>query len=213
MSAQTIRILESKVNLASDGLAPAPWFHATGFKRPHLSYRAPTKYGPAPPLLSVRQHQAETKIGTWVGLTNFRYFNMYDLEKIPLPLHPLPSPSAPPISYAHTCINDNHAAEQRDIEFDMGGALYKRSDGDDSGAACVQMVMNRTRAEFNNSAESYIEIIQNETKVRQLRLAYYATVTLMDAQLGRVLDSLEATGLDKNTIVTFIGTPHSVLMF
>lgn len=93
----------------------------------------------------------------------------------------------------------------------MGGTLYKRGDtggkrdGDQGGADCVQMVMNRTRPEFNGSAESYIEIIQNETKVRQLRLAYYATVSLMDAQLGRVMDSLEATGLDKNTIVTFIG--------
>ena len=33
----------------------------------------------------------------------------------------------------------------------------------------------------------------------------YATVTLMDAQLGRVLDALEETGLERNTIVTFIG--------
>ena len=46
--------------------------------------------------------------------------------------------------------------------------------------------------------------------MRQLRLAYYATVTLMDAQLGRVLDSLEATGLEKNTIVTFIGASCAV---
>ena len=43
-SVQTIRILESKVDAALNGAAPAPWFHATGFKRPHLSYRAPTKY-------------------------------------------------------------------------------------------------------------------------------------------------------------------------
>jgi arylsulfatase A-like enzyme len=42
-------------------------------------------------------------------------------------------------------------------------------------------------------------------QVRELRKAYYATVSLMDAQLGRVLDTLESTGLDKNTIVTFIG--------
>ena len=91
---------------------------------------------------------------------------MYDLEKIPLPLHPMPSPSAPPISYAHTCINDNHAAEQRDIQFDVGGTLFKHSDsGEFAGPACVPMVINRTRPEFNNSAESYIEIIQNETKV------------------------------------------------
>ena len=90
---------------------------------------------------------------------------MYDLEKIPLPLHPMPSPSAPPISYAHTCINDNHAAERRDIEFDMGGALYKHSDGSELRAACVPMVVNRSRPEFNNSAESFIEIIKNDVRV------------------------------------------------
>jgi hypothetical protein len=98
---QTIRILESKVAAtaaaaaaATDGPAAAapqaPWFHACGFKRPHLSYRAPTKY-----------------------------FDMYDLEKIPLPLHPLPAPSAPPISYSHNCINDNHAAEDGDEALDV----------------------------------------------------------------------------------------------
>eukprot|EP01045_Picozoa_sp_COSAG04_P040038 COSAG04_NODE_11506_length_705_cov_1.179868_1_plen_53_part_00 len=39
----------------------------------------------------------------------------------------------------------------------------------------------------------------------------YATVTLMDAQLGRVLDALEETGLERNTIVTFIGDRESRL--
>ena len=39
----------------------------------------------------------------------------------------------------------------------------------------------------------------------------YATVTLMDAQLGRVLDALEETGLERNTIVTFIGDRESCL--
>jgi arylsulfatase A-like enzyme len=33
--------------------------------------------------------------------------------------------------------------------------------------------------------------------------AYYASITFMDAQVGRVLDALEKTGLDKNTIVLF----------
>ena len=39
---QTIRILKDKV--APGGAAGQPFFHACGFKRPHLSYRAPTKY-------------------------------------------------------------------------------------------------------------------------------------------------------------------------
>lgn len=33
--------------------------------------------------------------------------------------------------------------------------------------------------------------------------AYYASITFADAQLGRILDSLEETGLDKNTVVVF----------
>ena len=42
-------------------------------------------------------------------------------------------------------------------------------------------------------------------QVRQLRLAYYAVISLTDAHVGIVLNALEETGLDKNTIVTFIG--------
>ncbi|MCA9245477.1 MAG: sulfatase [Planctomycetales bacterium] len=38
---------------------------------------------------------------------------------------------------------------------------------------------------------------------RQAIQAYYASITFMDAQLGRVLDVLEETGLDENTIVLF----------
>ena len=52
---QTIRILKDKV--APGGAAGQPFFHACGFKRPHLSYRAPTKYFDmctiASPLLSL----------------------------------------------------------------------------------------------------------------------------------------------------------------
>ena len=33
--------------------------------------------------------------------------------------------------------------------------------------------------------------------------AYYASVTFMDAQIGRVLDVLEDEGLEKNTIIVF----------
>ena len=36
-----------------------------------------------------------------------------------------------------------------------------------------------------------------------VKKAYYATTTFMDAQIGRVLDKLKETGLDKNTIVVF----------
>jgi hypothetical protein len=39
--------------------------------------------------------------------------------------------------------------------------------------------------------------------------AYYSVVTFMDAQLGRVLDSLEQTGLNESTAVVFWGARSS----
>ena len=38
---------------------------------------------------------------------------------------------------------------------------------------------------------------------KEIKLAYYATTSFMDAQIGRVLDKLKASGLDKNTIIVF----------
>lgn len=38
---------------------------------------------------------------------------------------------------------------------------------------------------------------------RQAIQAYYASITFADAQLGRILDALEQTGLDDNTVVLF----------
>ena len=38
-----------------------------------------------------------------------------------------------------------------------------------------------------------------------MKRAYYASVSYMDSQLGRVLDALTEFDLAKNTIITFIG--------
>ena len=38
---------------------------------------------------------------------------------------------------------------------------------------------------------------------KKIKHAYYATTSFMDSQVGRVLDKLKETGLDKNTIVVF----------
>ncbi|EMI26234.1 sulfatase [Rhodopirellula europaea] len=43
----------------------------------------------------------------------------------------------------------------------------------------------------------------NDELRRQAIQAYYASTTFMDAQVGKVLDTLKRTGLDKNTIVVF----------
>ena len=38
---------------------------------------------------------------------------------------------------------------------------------------------------------------------QEIKEAYYATISFVDAQIGRILDHLEATGLDKNTVIVF----------
>eukprot|EP01052_Picozoa_sp_SAG31_P010307 SAG31_NODE_562_length_14085_cov_164.582869_2_plen_277_part_00 len=193
IAAQTTRVLEQQTD------STPPFFHACGFKRPHLSYRAPQKY-----------------------------FDLYKLEDIPLPLHRYPSPSAPPISYSHSCVQDSHTSHKAkacakvvavvisfqpclfltvvSVSDGVGGALFEPSD---AGAQdCQQMVLNRTNGDQNGTKVSYtskIEVNTNDTSVRQMRLAYYAVISFMDSQLGLVLDKLESSGLDKNTIVTFIG--------
>lgn len=44
---------------------------------------------------------------------------------------------------------------------------------------------------------------RTEQKVREIKAKYYAMITHMDAQIGRILDSLEATGQMDNTIIVF----------
>src|SRR5262249_5160517 len=44
-----------------------------------------------------------------------------------------------------------------------------------------------------------------EPKLRQMIQAYYASVTFMDAQVGRVLDALDRLRLADNTVVVFFG--------
>ena len=44
-----------------------------------------------------------------------------------------------------------------------------------------------------------------ESKVRELRRAYYSTISFMDHQVGRALAALEQSGLADTTVVMFIG--------
>lgn len=47
------------------------------------------------------------------------------------------------------------------------------------------------------------QIDLNPALAKEIKQAYYATVSFADAQIGRVLNKLKETGLDKNTIVVF----------
>ena len=76
---------------------------------------------------------------------------------------------------------------------------------------------------YNGSTESYLNTIpvpaqrsvrwkqdqiklnlkENYKLAQEIKEAYYATTTFVDAQIGRILKKLKKTGLDKNTIIVF----------
>ena len=47
------------------------------------------------------------------------------------------------------------------------------------------------------------QINLGKAQAQEIKEAYYATISFVDAQIGRILDHLEVTGLDKNTVVIF----------
>ena len=77
----------------------------------------------------------------------------------------------------------------------------------------------RTEIQIPNSGEEYLATLPSpaaksirakkvqlhleEELAKEIKEAYYATTSFVDAQLGRVLEKLKQTGLDKNTIVVF----------
>lgn len=55
---------------------------------------------------------------------------------------------------------------------------------------------------FNNYGQwPYLGLSPEQAK--ECKLAYYASISFLDAQIGRLLDALKKEGLDKNTIVVF----------
>ena len=44
-----------------------------------------------------------------------------------------------------------------------------------------------------------------DSKIRELRRAYYASISFMDHQLGRVMDAVEEAGVAEDTVIMFIG--------
>ena len=47
------------------------------------------------------------------------------------------------------------------------------------------------------------QINLEKDKAQEIKEAYYATISFVDAQVGRIIDHLKATGLDANTVVVF----------
>ena len=48
-----------------------------------------------------------------------------------------------------------------------------------------------------------LNLKSNKELAQEIKEAYFATTTFVDAQIGRILKKLKQTGLDKNTIVVF----------
>ena len=47
------------------------------------------------------------------------------------------------------------------------------------------------------------QINLEENLAKEIKQAYYATISFVDAQVGRIINKLKQTGLDKNTIIVF----------
>jgi iduronate 2-sulfatase len=62
---------------------------------------------------------------------------------------------------------------------------------------------------FHNSTEVLGPVGQqptlNEEQIMEWRQGYFANISYMDAQLGKVLDALDKNGLADKTIITFVG--------
>ena len=56
---------------------------------------------------------------------------------------------------------------------------------------------------WSNRNQGLLNLKSNNELAKEIKEAYFATTTFMDAQIGRILKKLKKTGLDKNTIVVF----------
>ena len=109
-----------------------PFFLAVGFVKPHSPPTAPQKF-----------------------------FDLYDVDKIELPVDFGTTPKAPPGFPAISISNPN--------------------------------------------SDLFIRRESPPGLSREMKRAYYASTSFMDAQVGRVMDALEKNNLQDNTIVIFFG--------
>ncbi|MFW5474933.1 sulfatase-like hydrolase/transferase [Knoellia sp. CPCC 206450] len=58
-----------------------------------------------------------------------------------------------------------------------------------------------SKKSYAGHARGFVEYTEDE--LQEVRAAYYAMVTLVDAEVGRILDALDAEGLADDTIVVF----------
>lgn len=126
-----------------------PFFLAVGFHRPHMPEQCPV-----------------------------RYYDMYPLEKVDLPLNP-----APPVGVPSVAVQ---TSQQHRHWLDL----------DTQTGPCVE----------NFTAWSNATICRYPDEVaKQMRRAYRACTSFVDAQVGRVIQTLKGLGLFDNTVIVLWG--------
>ncbi len=137
------RTTDALAKLRELAAAPAPFFLAVGYIRPHLPFITPQKY-----------------------------WDLYDRARLPLAPNPFLPRGAPPVAYG---------------DRSLGGFYELRGYLDYA------------------DAPSPFDRPLTEAQQRELRHGYYASVSFIDAQVGRLLDELDRLGLAQNTIVVLWG--------
>ena len=80
--------------------------------------------------------------------------------------------------------------------------LYKREKIPISASSASYLKsLPKPAAKSIRAKENQINL--DDALAKEIKQAYYASISFVDAQVGRILKALRATGLDKNTIIVF----------
>ena len=202
---KTIQVLQSRAISSQQ----QPWFHAIGLKRPHLSYRAPKRFFDMYPLqdIPLPKHRYPSKSSPGIS-----YAHTCIRGDIQMHRGQQQQTAFPKEFFDHmgtSIYTPSSQPEESSYQSSVRhGSLSESAPSIGHRKNCEPHTVHKDHPTILKNGTKYdssqIEIIHNDTVVKELRQAYYATITFMDEQLGRILDKLENLGLINNTIITLI---------
>lgn len=130
-----------------------------------------------------------------------RYFDLYPIESIQLPANRTPSIDAP--IYGWFNVTRYFDPDWRVRYPDTAARIFTESNF--LVPTDPQIAMASVSAEFRSYGDVPIYGEISERRQREQLQAYYACVSYVDAQVGRVLAELTRLGLDDNTVVVLWG--------
>ena len=89
--------------------------------------------------------------------------------------------------------------------------MYDHDEIDLPAIAEVPLAQKDAGSQYLYFSHQYNAYPINEEDIRNARHAYYAMISYTDALIGRLLDTLEETGLDDNTVVVFVSDHGEML--